>query len=83
MLFTCVSQLAQVEGGSLKIFYVPADHYCFHTLPQSSTFCFLSPSLLSPVFSKGVQSCLTHVLSTDKHTMVVVLIQNMMSWLYS
>ena len=47
MLSTCVSQLAQVEGGSLKIFYVPADHYCFHTLPQSSTFCFPSPPPLS------------------------------------
>ena len=35
-----------------------------------------------PVFSKGVQSCLTHVLRTDKHTMVLVLIQNMMSWLH-
>ena len=35
-----------------------------------------------PHVNKGVQSCLTHVLSTDKHTMVVVLIQIMMSWLY-
>ena len=65
MLFTVVSQLVQVEGGSLEIFYVPVDpvslivftlvpplYFPFHSLLS------IFPSISSPpaIISESLQS---------------------------